>query len=389
MIKDIFNKNTNEEDNMNLSLKGKLVVTAEKNGVEVHRDEGDNVVTIFSKHALMHLLTSESFSTHGNTTGTAIKYSGRSSTAINHSATSNIDGTIISSRQYLTDNTNYFDSVESEYSYLSKPPTETTLIPEGSDQSQGFIFPFFPTKMLFGTGKEYKSWADVPVANTGSSSDIYSYQNMNNGSWNESMFDSEINNVNNYYSNTWGTDSLLQTRTVNDISSGVLSESPDLYHFGVSGAIKDATYNNSVSDTAKIAISAGKWFAKYSYRGIGRPSFIYARRGRFFDTSSETALSSINGIEQLNSENRITFTIVMPEQTNGEFYPYNGYVLKQAGLFCDSRMVLGNTIPIASGTALNNYNKMPCGIMWAKRNISPVYKTHDLKIIATWTIYLP
>jgi hypothetical protein len=66
MLKDIFSVDA-EEDSMKFNLRGKLTITAEKNGVEVHRDEGDNVVTIFSKHAFMHLLTSESYTTHGNT----------------------------------------------------------------------------------------------------------------------------------------------------------------------------------------------------------------------------------------------------------------------------------------------------------------------------------
>lgn len=381
MIKDIFK---NEEDNMGFNLKGKLVITAERNGVEVHRDEGDNVVTVFAKHAFMHLLTSESFTTHGNTiySGTT-KYSGRTS-SLGHSITENIDGTLISSGQYLANNDNYF--ANTEYSYLTKPPT--TLTHTTGDQPPDFIFPFFPTKMLFGTGKEYTSWENIPEEYKGSSSDINSYASMNNGSWNQTSFNLGIDNLYNYYSNNWNVSSLVQARTVNDISSGVLAETPDMNHFGVTGAIKDATYNNTSEAGTKLITSSGKLFARDSYRGIGRPSFIYARRNRFFESTSETKLSLGTLEGQENSENKIIFTVVMPEQVNGEFYPYNGYILKQAGLFCDARMVLGNVIPSA-GAPLNNYNKMPCGIMWAKRNIATIYKTHDLKVIATWTIYLP
>ena len=63
----------------------------------------------------------------------------------------------------------------------------------------------------------------------------------------------------------------------------------------------------------------------------------------------------------------------MPEQTgsnSGKFYPYNGYMLKVAGLFCDARFILTNTQPTNDGESddspqdeWDNWSKMQYGIM--------------------------
>jgi len=415
MLKDILknkmgiratNKTKEQEELMPFNLKGKLTIIAEKDGEVFHYDEGSNVVTIWAKHATMHLLTSETYSTHGNIVEpveSEIVYSSRSILDADHQdGLLNADGSLISGDQYFGDNIDYYDSGNGFHSHLNRP---ANLNIDGSvgDTANGFIFPFFPTKMLFGTGVEYANWDAVRAAGRdGAATDITSYVHPKNGGWDQSTFDDKIGNAVNYYSNAWdqGTKELIKARTVNDVYSGVVSgATPSEEDFGIPGAIKDAEYRQS-TETSKLETIDGKQFATGAYRGVGRPSYIYCTRNRFMKEGAEVRLQtgSTTGTEDL--ESKITFTVVMPEQPTGEFYPYNGYTLKIAGLFADARMLLGNKAPIDDYTTAptetdlteneySNYKKMPGGIMWAKRKIAPIYKSHDVKITAQWTIYLP
>jgi hypothetical protein len=412
MLKDILKKNINvitgkkKEDPMPFQLKGKLTIIGEKNGEVFHYDEGNNVVTIWAKHSTMHLLTSESYSSHGNkiaADGETMIYSSRSINEAHHQAgIMNLDGTLVSEEQYLGDNANYFGS--GMHRHLSRPANMTLEASAGDDLNNGgFIFPFFPTKMLFGTGVEFSSWADVAAAGrNGPETDITSYVHPKNGGWNQNDFNNMIPNQENYYSDIWdqASKNLTRARTVNDVYSGILQgAAPAETDHGIPGAIKDATYRG-ISEFSKLEVVDGKQFARGSYRGIGRPSFVYAKRGRFFREGSEARLQigSTAGTEHL--ESKITFSVVLPEQPDGAFYPYNGYTLKMAGLFCDVRMLLGNKVPVGdyvnmptetdlTSMEYSNYMKMPGGIMWAKRKIAPIYKSHDVKVTAQWTIYLP
>jgi len=402
-----FNFKT-ENDRMSFKLKGELKLTAEKNGEIFYYDEGHNVVTIWAKHATMHLLTSESYSTHGtvfNEDGSELVYSSRSIDDADHTiGFKNVDGTLISGEQYLGNNDKYYDTGMQQYKHFNKPANLSVNNAIG-DSNSGFIHPFFPTKMAFGTGIEYKNWDSVVAAGrAGDSEDITSYVHAKNGAWSESTFNNMIDNPKNYYSNKFDSESrnLIQSRTVNDVYSGVLpGNPPEETDFGIPGIIKDATFNDiNENDNSKLMDVDGKKFAKESYRGIGRPSFVYATRNRFMQDGTEVKLEqgSTSGTESL--ESKVTFTVVLPEQPNGEFYPYNGYTLKIAGLFCDARMLLGNKVPIgdfvttptetdSSSQEFSNYNKMPGGILWAKRKIAPIFKSHDVRITAQWTIYLP
>ena len=415
MLKDILNnkmsirptkKSKKDEELMPFKLKGKLTIIGEKNGEVFHYDEGDNVVTIWAKHATMHLLTSESFSTHGTVldpTQTEYVYSSRSIADIDHQAgILNADGSLVSGSQYLGDNSEYYDSGQGAHKHFNRP---NNLVVDDAvgDSPSNFIFPFFPTKMLFGTGVEYVNWDAVRAAGRdGAETDITSYVHPKNGGWDNNSFNDRIDDITNYYSNVWDQNNKVLTpaRTVNDVYSGILAgATPTEQDFGLPGAIKDATYRGS-TEAFKLETIDGKQFATGSYRGIGRPSYIYCTRNRFMKEGSEVRLQtgSTSGTEDL--ESKITFTVVMPEQPTGEFYPYNGYTLKIAGLFADARMLLGNKLPVDDyvGTPTEtdltenefaNYQKMPGGIMWAKRKIAPIYKSHDVKITAQWTIYLP
>lgn len=406
MLKKIFDKEIhilknrkNDDEPMMHNFRGELKVWGERNGEVIHYDEGHNVVTVWAKHATMHLITSESFSSHGNIGTNPIVYSKRSKSSSDHiEGTLNKDGTLISGEQYLGDNLNY-------NKYWSAPSNLTVNQGIG-DSPDGFEYPFFPTKMLFGTGVEYANWAGVVAAGRdGDITDITSYKHPKNGGWTglpvvgQSVidFDQSINDPANYYSNNYDSVNkvMVPMRTVNDVYEGILAgASPTETDFGIPGAIKDATFDGT-NVLGKLELVDGKYFAKQQYSGIGRPSFIYCQRNtRFMGAGSEVNLANGTTSGTTDLESKITFTIVMPEQQNGEFYPYNGYTLKMAGLFADARMLLGNTVPngniATDGSAgeFANYQTMPCGIMWAKRKIAPIYKSHDVKITAQWTIYL-
>lgn len=415
MLKDILKNKVGvktsgkKDDLMPFQLKGKLTITGEKNGEVFHYDEGHNVVTVWAKHATMHLLTSESFSTHGTIPieptdpNGEQKYSARSIIGADHQeGILNADGTLVSGDQYLADNSDYYDEGLTQHKHFTKP-ANLSVDSNVGDEITNFIFPFFPTKMLFGTGVEFKDWTSVSAAGRdGADTDITSYVHAKNGSWDQSDFNTRVDDLTNYYSNIWDADNfkLTQARTVNDVYSGVIAgASPTEFDFGIPGAIKDATYRG-VTDAHKLEIIDGKQFATGSYRGIGRPSFIYCTRNRFMKEGSEVRLQSGSTAGTEDLESKITFTVVMPEQPTGEFYPYNGYTLKMAGLFADARMLLGNHVPEGSWPGaptptdvteneFSNYKKMPGGIVWAKRKIAPIYKSHDVKITAQWTIYLP
>ena len=363
-----------------VQIEGRLEMAAMKNGKVFHYDVGSNVVTIWAKHATMHLLTGEAFSSHGNQrefdTGSN-----------DHSLTYNPDGTLLSGNQYFALNgANY--GLENRWTKSTLTPNDDPSVGDSTTVVDEVKYPFFPSKMLFGTGFEWETWADVVAYGDGYST---KYEE---DSW-STHFDSNVLDADNDYSNTFIGTSLEQTRTMNDIYSGSLTNSPLDTDFAVQGAVKNGLYFDNATQGvgevgARIEMIDDNEFSIQEYRGVGKPSFIYALRNqRFMFEGSEVRLSSDDGVD---IENKITFTVNMPEQTGGEaglFYPYNGFILKQAGLFCDARMLLENTVPINPGTPeIDNYNKMPYGIMIAKRNIAPIQKSHDVAISSRWTLYL-
>ena len=378
-----------------LDLHGELEITAQKNGKTFHYEKGENTVTQFAKHATMHLLSGESFTTWGSQrlfdTDDATAH-----TATNIGEGTNKDGTLLSGQQYFSTNSNPNFSLTTRWSQSTITPS-TTVGDQYSTASQ-VKYPFFPSKLLFGTGFEFPSWTML-----GTSYPDYQQIYINAG-WDQPTFDGNISSSLNYFSNTFNGVSLTKMRSMNDIYTGALTTPTILdSDFAIPGTIKDGTYDDSSvsrlvldaggtgSGTIKTYLNGGNEFLSNAYAGIGNPCFIYARReSRFFQTGSEIQLSNDSNIE-----NKITFTVVLPEQTGvnaGIFYPYNGYLLKVAGLFTDAKMLLANSVPTGTGdqnvNELSDWLKMPSGIMFAKRYISPITKSHDVSITARWTIYL-
>ena len=337
------------------TYRGVVEVTGYRNGKQFHYDKSDNTVTIWAKHAAMHMITGEAFSSHGKM---------RDFTG--HSLTTNPDGSAISGEQFLTDYANFTLEV--------KWTKSTVTYDAGSGDVGGNIpYPFFPTKMLFGTGFEYKTWGDIS-ADDQTYYESYGYTLENFGT------------VTNDYTNTWNGASLDATKSMNDTINRTLATTITTEDYGVTGAIKSGGYEDSTADASKLIVSEDAYYLDYPFRGVGKPSFLYCKRDeRFFSGTAEVELNR----DDDKIENKITFSVTMPEQTGSpkEFYPYNGYTLKEAGLFSDARIVFDNTIP-SSGLIDTQYKRMPYGILFAKRNIAPITKSPEVSINVQWTIYL-
>jgi len=239
---------------------------------------------------------------------------------------------------------------------------------------------------------------------------------------------------------------LIPTRTVNHLVSGKIAESlgdgiastpwvegltsypttgaytlkssdPHNYSYAVRGAIKTVVVENPGADVANPADQhlhengysvEGLYYAipKKQYLGIGRPCFIYLDNSvtevKQGDDSSEASAWLSKGSANDFMETQITFKAVLPAQAETEYYPYNTFVLKEAGLFSDAKPFYGaysfddpaNQPLIDSAgsytddqiTAVEYARKMPAGIMWAKRKIAPVYKEANIEIEINWTL---
>jgi hypothetical protein len=354
-------------------IRGELEITASRNGEIFYYDKGPNTVTTWGKHVMMHVLTGESFSMYGRQRSKSS--SDHQISATTSSPAFNNDGTQVSNEQHFSNV--YFPGT---MWWWSKGDSN---IPSASS----YIYPYFPTKMLFGTGFEYPSYTSMPT-------DFQTIYPSATWSW--------VNNGNDFndYSNNFGSlgDTIVHCRTMNDIYSTTLTTPIILdTDLGISGAIKNGLYESLQGDSAlygKIESIGGNYFSTKPYWGIGRPSFIYCKREtRFFQAGSEASLDF-----DVNVENKVTYSVTLPEQTGtnaGVIYPYNGFVLKVAGLFCDSRFFLRNTVPVSTATSddsglmeYKNYVRMPHGIMIAKRYIAPITKSHDVSITCRWTLYL-
>lgn len=405
------------KDFFGLQLRGELEIIGKENGKITHYDKSNNVVTVWSKHIMMHLLTGEIFSTHGNFTmnpndlGNVPVYNKRltgdyATDKPNHGEGLNtfageyynVDGTILSGEAYFDDNANYTRWSAPDSSLTPNASFGDTI---NAGDSTDFKYPFYPTKMLFGTGIEYAEWADI--VSDGLDSE---YGSAEYGAWDETSFNNLLTStpmLENYYSDNYDSlnSEIIPMRTVNDVTSGVLSGSdPTENDYGIAGAIKNGHYwTTNSSDDANVSSKVGTDISGNevnlaSYRGIGRPAYIYATRAaRFMDSSSEILLEegTISGTEDL--ESKITISVTMPDQPTGLYYPYNGYTLKLAGLFTDAKMLLSNDLP--DGTAaddtdneFDNYMAMPGGVLLAKRKIYPIYKSHTVEVTAKWTLYL-
>lgn len=369
----ILSRQRKNEEHFPFKLRGELEVFGYRNGKLFHYEKADNTIMLWAKHAVMHLMTGDVFAPYGYMRNVGIASHDDGSTG---DTKVNDDGTLISGYQYFGD-----------------PDFPGTNEWWSASQFPGDSYAYFPTKMLFGTGFEFTTWSDIYTV-TGDST--YYTEYIADG-WDSSTFNSNVYGGDNWYSNDFDAtgDTLTPNRTMNDVYSAALT-TPVITdtNFGIPGAIKTGEYYNEAGDSAKIESIAGNYYSVKAYRGIGLPAFIYAtRETRFYQQGAEILLSYDGQIE-----NKITYTVTMPEQTGlnaGIFYPYNGYNIKVAGLFCDARFFLKNTVPAndaasddSGGYEHHNYEKMRGGMLYASRYVAPVTKDFSTSLTFRWSIYL-
>ncbi len=401
MLKDII-KNLMKRDNVEISdvIKNSLVdgfvdIKAYKGDEIVYHDAGDNVVTDWMRQAILTLLTGDSYGKLGNTIASGTTPINTIDIANHTSGLINKDGYVLNGKQYFWNQ----DDFKGHYS----------ITDSGSDNK----FPMFPTKVLFGTGKEYSSWSEMRSDVANDFPDYYQKMIAEYGNGNETLAETNFNgaasgdsatlshNINSYSStlgrNVYsGTSNTIKTRTVADARIEKITSSATLStEYGITGAIK-TTYFNKTTDATKL--DENKNLIPV-YKGVGRPAFIYFNTPAKSETLIRTKswadpLSAADVILTRDSSKRylekITFTVTLPEQasSNGEsqglYYPYNDFTLKQIGLFCDNRF--SYTEQPAVSTDSFQYNNMSCGIMLAKKNITPFLKTAELRIVLSWVL---
>lgn len=419
MLKDLgkrFIKKEEKKESLSDMIRNTLVdgfvdVKAYKENELIYHDAGDNVVTDWMRHAIMIMLTGDNFSKLGNTNGTSTDPVSAIDAVANHSeGTINRDGYILNGKQYFWNPDDY----KGHYSQ--------------SDVSASNIFALFPTKVLLGTGKEYASWDDLENDTITNYPDKYQeFVNtfgLGNASLAKETFNGPttgtvdnpltINNPMNHYSSSLGNNiysgsaDIIKTRTVNDPYTSKVTNPSDTLNieYGITGAIKTFYFDttdptNSTQNRIPEAVPDKGLMMPAKWRGVGRPSFIYFNTPEKDETSGrdESWADPETGAEIILTRDaskkyleKITFTITMPEQnaSNGyqdAFYPYNGFTLKQIGLFCDSRFSYTDKIATSeTSDAYYQYRNMPCGIMLAKKHITPITKSSDIKVILTWII---
>ena len=380
MLKDIIKNgfyylsDTRKNSDKMYPIRGELEIIGMRNGKIFHYDRGHNTIMAWAKHSMMHILTGESFAATGKQ---------RSKLATDHYKGTSIGDSSFNNDGTLMSNEQYFGSpvFPGSMGWWSKGDSN---IPSAAT----YIYPYFPTKILFGTGFEYNAFASMPA-------DFQTYYTA--ASWASANW-VQNPHADNDYSGTFGGvtgDSLYKMKSMNDIYSTTLATPTILdSDFAVPGAVKSGLYYSLKGDSQKIESITGNYFLKKDYQGIGKPALIYCKReSRFYQSGTEVGLDFDTSVE-----NKITYTVTLPEQTGsnaGFFYPYNGFVLKVAGLFTDARFFLRNDIPIddahsddAALQEYKNYLKMPYGLMLAKRYIAPITKSHDVSITCRWTLYL-
>ena len=395
MLKNLLKKNNLTKDKILSSIMDGYVdikgYRIEEDGSKkmIYHDTGDNTVTDWMRQTILELLTGESLSNEGNQdpgdNKNITKYNNDS-----HGENTNMDGCCISDSQYFTDK---------EYKYK----INSTVA--------GEIYAVWPTKVLFGTGKEYIDFATLQLENETENKTWFNEILNMYGNGDKTTAETQINNLiggndgsngnfNNNYSASVGGQGiydcdrggLINSITVNDPETGDIFDTPASLskRVGVVGAIKTIYLPEEKDDKIEY-LNPGRSMSgkllKSKYRGVGRPCFIYLNDSDWGNSTSSVSLSGDND----KFLNRITFNIKMPSQKGTSalegldtYYPYNGYTLKQVGLFNDA---LIQSVNNSEGKKVSSVAElMPCGTMLAVKNISHFTKTADVEYDITWTL---
>lgn len=365
----------------------------DKDGNLFYHDCGDNVVTDWMRHAIIQMLAGVTYVSEGD----------QPSTYANSERSKNPDAYVFSGYQY--------DS--SENAEAVGNATMKRNIASIKDQS----YAVFPTKILLGTGKEYNSWDDLASENSTENAAWYNEMVNVFGSGNEAdaknKFDTNItNNYNTEFSGSVangvhsGDGLLMQARTVNDPSASTseIASAISMYrNYNVVGAVKTPYYGDNGSNSGMLnnTISESGRLLKPEYRGIGKPAFIYFNqldKDASADTWENGGEITLSKDESNKFLTKLTFSFSLPQQDSatsatGHYYPYNGWQIKQIGLYNDSKLLIsskGSSAGTTSGTKNDgswyaNQN-MPYGMLLAVKNIAPFTKTAGTTYRITWTL---
>lgn len=378
-----YNNLMKENDNIPVGVRGELeVIVRDCNGNIISYDKDHNEITDWMKHSIIHLLAGNIFSKEYKYPIPETEqfiYTKMQKGEVFHSSTTgnktNADGMLLTGKSYFHDGID-----QTNFGWGNAKPSE-----EGP-----YICPTYPTKMLFGTGAEFSGDEPFNVITSyyGVSESIDTAESLEKflgeSIGDISAFKANINDPTNYYSNSEGiSDTLKQCRSVQPkdfTSPDTLSLTPRS-ETGITGAIKDCLITDET--TERNNYNSGTGMANSQFRGIGRPCFIYAERENdsFHSDPVNPGNVNINVDSSSAYEDKLTYSVVMPQNNQSEFYPYNGWILKEAGLFSDSILRTGSEPD-------SNYYKMPSGILLAKRYIKPVMKTADTEIEFRWSIYI-
>ena len=422
-----LNNMKNGDDHVPLNMRGELeVIVKDRDGNVLSYEKGHNQVTNLAKMAIIHLLAGEVgvidsniYSVSGDGSLRAYSLSEpaaegatiySSFTPANHSATTNLDGTMVSGEQF-------FFSGET---YVTENSTVLSQV-NAKDVSGNSLKFNFPTKMLFGTGAEAYDETTLKSAYQNSSLNVsVNIMNVLNGYTSSSelpgsffkycTFD-EKSPENGVFTN-WYSNSAYRCRTLQPIDTTAISASPARDTVSISGAIKNCLIT-STKDSNKYSTSSK--MATADYRGYGYPCFIYAKRStsNFYNKSEgnqEVYYEMNDALGSTAYETELTYTVNMPtqpvsSQSVSSFYPYNGWILKQAGLFSDSRYRLrseetsgsyseSNFIDAVnkdadSSESTKTYRDSVGGQLLFTRNLSsPILKTPDNEVVFVWHIFI-
>lgn len=390
----------NGEDRIPLGIRGELeVIVKDRDGNVLSYERDHNQVTKLAKMAIIHLLAGEIGTVDPNlysASGATRAYEESSSSSNvkiassfvsgNHtnsdSSKTNTDGLLVSEKSFFYDGTtvNNGTTVNILSQVMLKDTSGSTLCAN------------YPTKMLFGTGMEA---ADITTAaglytseigaSSAISNDVIAALNgYTNASGASGMF-TNVGVAENWYVNG-SSASAVKCRTLQPATTNPLGTGNEVT--ADTSAIKGAIKNGLICDSGDAVDPNNK--------GIGYPCFIYATRSTqgFYDEGRDnevyyqknTTLQPSSG----NYETEIVYTVVMPAQPSGEskdsYYPYNGWILKQAGLFSDSRYFLRS---VPEQGAINIYDNSVGGQLLFVRNLSsPILKTQDNEVIFNWHIFI-
>lgn len=399
MLKDrLFNINYNKEEEAFLKIKGSLKVFGfDKDKRLFHIDNGNNVVTTWAKQMFMKTFGGIPYLSGNLSDVNAVNYLNKmNADGTDHSDTRNADGSVVS-------NASYFSDVD----ILNVKNAGNGGVSPWADS----YVPHFPTKMLFGTGMEFHkvgaTWythfseggntGDIAY-NTGDYTKFLGY-GLEGDLINEDFPADGINT--NRYSNYIDivADPLgrpkTAVRTVDSNDQTYLTNIKSTFSpssTSLTGAIKNNFYFDKATTTMfDVAPTNSSYVVLPDYRGVGAPSFIYIDRTSIDNGEvSNIYVNKGTGI----ASNRITFQITMPNQQGPNYYyPYNGYYLREAGLYTDARLysdtdLASNTIPGDAGAQREAYYAMLFGTLLAKRRIATIYKAFDNSYTFKWTLYI-